>query len=346
MSTEVSIIEEEVFLQAMAAVRNDETQTNWALFGHYDGNPNALCLVSQGEGEVEEIQPYLEETQFMYGLARLEETFDMSKTIKLVYIQFKGTGVPFARRGKFGVISGAIEKYFDPYHVTIEVDTADELTTELVRTKLQENSGTRSKVLEATEAKDRPERGFTSGTTTKMDSTGSTPTKRAQLVGIGKGGSSFSGFSGMAKGSSGFAIADELKDAVKDVQKDSTDTKWCAGGYEDGNIKKPLILLGSGDGSLEDLKEFCQDDKVVYGYIRMTDVVDDIATVKFVYIQWVGESVKPMTKAKISTHKGVVEDLFKPFHVNIFATAASELNQRILTDKVSSASGSKKSHVK
>lgn len=42
-----------------------------------------------------------------------------------------------------------------------------------------------------------------------------------------------------------------------------------------------------------------------------TDVVDDIPTVKFVYIQWVGESVKTMTRAKISTHKGDLEDVFK-----------------------------------
>ena len=34
---------------------------------------------------------------------------------------------------------------------------------------------------------------------------------------------------------------------------------------------------------------------------------------KFVFIQWVGEHVKPMTKGKISTHKSTVE---KAFHVS------------------------------
>ena len=34
---------------------------------------------------------------------------------------------------------------------------------------------------------------------------------------------------------------------------------------------------------------------------------------KFVFIQWVGEDVKPMTKGKISTHKSTVE---KTFHVS------------------------------
>jgi hypothetical protein len=38
--------------------------------------------------------------------------------------------------------------------------------------------------------------------------------------------------------------------------------------------------------------------------------VDDISTVKFVYIQWVGENVKPLVKAKISTHKADLEQIF------------------------------------
>ena len=44
--------------------------------------------------------------------------------------------------------------------------------------------------------------------------------------------------------------------------------------------------------------------------VTQTDVVDDIPTVKFVYIQWVGNDVKPLSKAKISTHKGALEEMF------------------------------------
>ena len=39
--------------------------------------------------------------------------------------------------------------------------------------------------------------------------------------------------------------------------------------------------------------------------------MDGISTVKFAYIQWVGENVKPMAKAKVSTHKGALENHFK-----------------------------------
>ena len=41
------------------------------------------------------------------------------------------------------------------------------------------------------------------------------------------------------------------------------------------------------------------------------DTVDDIPTVKFAYIQWMGENCKPMSKAKVSTNKGAMEEKFK-----------------------------------
>ena len=44
--------------------------------------------------------------------------------------------------------------------------------------------------------------------------------------------------------------------------------------------------------------------------LQQTDIVDDIPTVKFVYIQWIGEATKVMAKAQVSTHKGDVEGVF------------------------------------
>ena len=44
--------------------------------------------------------------------------------------------------------------------------------------------------------------------------------------------------------------------------------------------------------------------------------------------------MKPMAKAKLSTHKGVVQDIFDGCHVTIFATSRSEISKGIVTDKV------------
>lgn len=43
---------------------------------------------------------------------RLEETIDMSTTIKFVYVRWNGCNVAFTKRGKYGVVHGSIEKEF------------------------------------------------------------------------------------------------------------------------------------------------------------------------------------------------------------------------------------------
>ena len=47
----------------------------------------------------------------------------------------------------------------------------------------------------------------------------------------------------------------------------------CVAGYEGGNVKKPISLLGSGTGSgtgiVEDIKVLCPENHVVYAYVRM-----------------------------------------------------------------------------
>ncbi|XP_064393864.1 uncharacterized protein LOC135341280 [Halichondria panicea] len=343
MSTEAAINDPDAFRAALADVRSDASQTNWALFGHADGNPNVVTYVGSGTGGLEEMVESIDDAQFMYGLVRLEETFDMSTTIKFVYIRWTGTSVPFTKKGKLGVIHGSIEKHFNPYHLSYEVESKDEVTGEHIRTRLQEQTGTKSKVLEASEGKVRQERGFMSGTSTKMDThVGSTPTRSANQGKIGKMGSSFTGVS---KGTGGMKVDQSVHDSIADVRDDNSTTTWCACYYEGNNPKNPLVACGSGPGAVEDVKELIADDKILYSLVKVTDVVDDIPTIKFVYIQWMGESCKPMAKAKISTHKGDLEGIFKPYHVSIFATSPTELSSRIINDKVASASGSK-SHVK
>lgn len=340
MSTEVAIQDEDSFKQAMADVRSDENSTTWALFGHWDGNPNVICLVGTGCGGPEEMLDSISDEQYMYGLVRLEETFDMSTTVKFVYIRWSGPNVAFTKKGKYGVVHGSIEKYFSPYHLSHEVDSRDELTEEHIRTKLQETSGTKNKVLEASDAKSRPERGFTSGTTSKMDTfTGTTPTSGAKLGKIGKAGSSFTG---MARGAQkGVKVDDSVYEAIADVRNEATETNWCACQYEGNNPRNPLVVMESGPGTAEDFRTLVTDDNIVYGLIKVIDLVDEIPTIKFAYVQWMGEGCKPMSKAKVSTNKGALEEIFKPYHVSIFATSIGEISSRVINDKVASASGSK-----
>ena len=57
-------------------------------------------------------------------LVRMEHTIDMSTAIKFIYVHWVGTNVPFAKRGRYGVVSGSVKNLFNvsertQYKITI-----------------------------------------------------------------------------------------------------------------------------------------------------------------------------------------------------------------------------------
>lgn len=43
----------------------------------------------------------------------MEHTIDMSTAIKFIYVHWVGTNVPFAKRGRYGVVSGSVKNLFN-----------------------------------------------------------------------------------------------------------------------------------------------------------------------------------------------------------------------------------------
>ncbi|XP_062515450.1 uncharacterized protein LOC134190924 [Corticium candelabrum] len=319
---------------AIADVRKDSSSTNWVLIGHSGSDPLKVALIASGSGGPSELASHVQDDQFMYGLIRLEETIDMSTTVKFVYIHWLGEDVPFAKKGRFGVVHGSIREQFQPFHGDVETGNRDDLEESNLMTIIQESSGTKSKVLEKGQAENRQERSFTAG--------GGAAGRNSKPVGSG---TRFIGVQGAARTGGSMKFSDEVKSAIAGIRDDGTDANWCAAGYEDGDVKKAVVLLGSGNEGLPAIKDLLKPDIALYALLRVTDVVDEISTVKFVFIQWVGEEVKPMAKAKISTHKAEIGNVFLPAHVSVFATSSSDITEREIMGKVQSASGSK-SHVK
>lgn len=330
MSTEVQFENIDDFKNAIAECRSDNYETNWVLAQHADQNPNVVTLCGFGNNGVEELKESLEDENVMYGLVRIEEQIDQSTTVKFVYIHWIGMQVPFTKKGKYGVVHGSVKKHFEPHHVSYETDNADDLNHEQLLATIQEQSGKKSKVLDDIAASERKayDRGFT----------GHEPGINMKRV---TGG--FKGYQG--KSGASLKFDDSVVEAASDVRSDSSETNWFVAGYQDGSPKLPLVCLGSGSEGVGGIRDLLTNDIVGYALCRVTDVVDDISTVKFVYVQWVGENVKPLVKAKISTHKADLEEIFHPAHVTIFATNHEEISEDEMMDKVQSSSGSK-SHVR
>jgi hypothetical protein len=128
---------------------------------------------------------------------------------------------------------------------------------------------------------------------------------------------------------------------LKRVRSDADPADWVLFGYEGGRgtNSNVLVLDGVGEGGIDALKELLFPDSVNYGIVRVTDIVDNHTTVKFVLIQWVGESVKIMRKARVPTHKGALFNFIGQFHTDIVASSLDELSFEAIMKRVQDASG-------
>ena len=115
-----------------------------------------------------------------------------------------------------------------------------------------------------------------------------------------------------------------LKAALSDVRSDASPTDWALCALEpDGSS---LRLVGKGEGGAEALAAQLSDDAVFYGLVRRTDQIDKSTTIKFVFLSFIGSALSTMKRAKVSTVKGAVSEVFAPFHAELMsATEPSEV---------------------
>jgi hypothetical protein len=77
-----------------------------------------------------------------------------------------------------------------------------------------------------------------------------------------------------------------------------------------GAEAQTLKVLSTGSGGLEGLKAQLTPDIAAYCLLRQTDQIDDSVTVKFAFINWIGDQVPRMQRARISVHLPIVKEFF------------------------------------
>jgi len=326
--TSVQFTDGNAVVDAIADLRNDSTPTNWVLAKHTNNEINLVELACSGSGGVQELLDNLSADSVMYGLVRETEQIDLSTTVKFVYIYFVGEEVPFAKRGRIGIVQGDVKRYFSPFHIDFEITRPDEISPEILKRKIAENSGRIDNVRE--NVRNDPlarERGFTSSST-------NAPVARKNNFG-------YQGQTPSTTGSVNVVIHESLTEAIRDVRDDRTETRWCIGKYEDDDVKKPVVFVDKGNGGVDEFINYLIADTIAYALVRVTDVIEGISTVKFVFINYIGSDVGVMKKAKISTHKGGITSAFGPFHVDFDVSSPREISDDIILHKVASNSGSK-----
>jgi hypothetical protein len=305
---------------AIADVRDDRTSTNWALLSYEGENTNNVVLLGKGEGGPNELIDQLQDNNVGYGLVRLVERRDDSDTVKFVFVRWIGEGIHRMLRARLGTHSGAIKDIVSPYHVDVEATTKDEITEDIIWSHIRKASGTATYVI------DKPGQIPSQQSFTPKSPSGSKP---SQFVNAG-----------VNKQSGGVGFPDEkaLRAAIADVRSDATATNWVLASY-DGPNSNNIVLVGSGEGGSEELLSHLKDDIVGYGLVRQSEKFDDSVRAMFAFINWNGENIHRMLRARLGTHSGAVKELFSPYHVSINASNTSEISEDIITTTIRETMG-------
>lgn len=94
MGTKSEPVDLERLQSTLSDVRSDVSgvyRKSWAIVGHVDNNPLLIDVVhhdTSAEALLEDMFSHLASDQVMYCLLRLTTTFDMSTTVKFVYVHW------------------------------------------------------------------------------------------------------------------------------------------------------------------------------------------------------------------------------------------------------------------
>nr|XP_018896888.1 PREDICTED: drebrin-like protein B [Bemisia tabaci] len=128
----------------------------------------------------------------------------------------------------------------------------------------------------------------------------------------------------------------DLLAAWKEVVDDKTATDWVLLSYE--GLSNDLVIVGKGDGGIEELKEELNSGKIMYAFCRLLDPKTSLH--KFVLINWQGEGAPVNRKGSCAGHLREIASFFKGTHVTINARNEEEVDEDEIIEKLSKSTGS------
>jgi len=176
MADQVSFGNEEELKQAIKEVRSDSVPTDWFLFTYENPKSNKIVFLAKGSGGASELKNHLKDDIVAYGLVRKEDKIDDSVTVKFAFIMWLGESVNRMLKARVGVHKGTLQTYIGQFHVDFTISSKDEISDEIIQVKIQETSGSSSRVLTSGGVKE----GVTNTGSTGAKSTG--PTKGSDQV--------------------------------------------------------------------------------------------------------------------------------------------------------------------
>lgn len=110
-------------------------------------------------------------------------------------------------------------------------------------------------------------------------------------------------------------------------------------GYDKENKSKPtLVVVDKGNGGYDELIQKFTPDELFYGVFKVEAVDDDSKRTKFILISWVGQKVRPMERAKMTSHIPKVSTFFRT-HVEFQTSDLQEITKEDIIRKLNNSAG-------
>lgn len=133
-----------------------------------------------------------------------------------------------------------------------------------------------------------------------------------------------------------------VQEALKRVTcKEDKEECYAIFGYENPTTLK-FICEEVGDLDAAKANGSFPPNEERYCLLRANHQVEMARTVKFALVTWYPNGIATKRKSILSTHKGQVKDLLRPWHVTLDAQDMSDLDSSELLDKIGFSSGTKK----
>lgn len=122
--------------------------------------------------------------------------------------------------------------------------------------------------------------------------------------------------------------------AYEDVRRDNSETQWAVFKYDGSKI----IAAKTGVNFSDFESQFGDEDRA-YGYLRLQTGDELSKRAKFVFITWVGPSVSPLKRAKMSTDKALIKEILSNFAVELQTENIADFTLENLENELLRAGG-------
>eukprot|EP00924_Labyrinthula_sp_SR-Ha-C_P002748 maker-scaffold_13-snap-gene-6.62-mRNA-1 protein AED:0.00 eAED:0.00 QI:122/1/1/1/1/1/3/345/511 len=336
-------------LAALEDLRDDKSPTDFVALSYPDNTSMQLEVVASGSSGVEGLKAATTEPKVYYCLLKVNFNYETVGVIKtdvsrILYIYSVPPSIPLKRKMLLGPAAGAVKNLLKPFIRNLDVDSTAELSEEMVASVVEKVTMKNKNVLDSVSN----EKGMLIGG--RMVAARNATGDKQSAVKYNKQYANISTSYNKAAGAEvSMDNEEDFKAAVADLRNDKHPTDWLVCSYKD---KKTLSFMSAGtspdSNPVTTLLENSATEQISYGLFRMTEDFDSlngekarIKQVRFGFVTVVPKDVGVITKTYVSTHKGTVTPMFRPFHVQFRVDDPSELNEEKAMQAFSAASGSK-----